>query len=273
METDAHLALKRLAVAHLLRSGCMAVATEVLCPIARFRIDVAGYQDTLPLPAEALVAGVSAPLFAGQAAQATGSRRCPPRTIIIECKQSRSDFLRDRRDMERLLSIRARLEARRVFIEERLRHEEPQLRRAGETLFPECDAWDFERSRRPSYQETLRRLERIDEQIHGETKFCRLARWRLADRMFLIAPRGMIRPGEVPPGWGLLECPRRMIERPDSIPERLGELAEDAVRVRIEPPERWTPEKRRVRLLRNIAVAATRNALRAQSAERRPTTA
>ena len=40
-ETIQHLELKRLAVEWLRRMGCSAVATEVRCPISRWRVDVA----------------------------------------------------------------------------------------------------------------------------------------------------------------------------------------------------------------------------------------
>ena len=45
MESIEHLELKRLAVAWLARLGCRAVATEVRCPIARYRVDAAGWLD------------------------------------------------------------------------------------------------------------------------------------------------------------------------------------------------------------------------------------
>lgn len=45
METTTHLHLKRLAVGYLRALGCPAFATEVRCPIARYRVDVAGYLD------------------------------------------------------------------------------------------------------------------------------------------------------------------------------------------------------------------------------------
>ena len=45
MESFAHLELKRLAVACLARLGCQAIATEVRCPISKYRIYVAGWLD------------------------------------------------------------------------------------------------------------------------------------------------------------------------------------------------------------------------------------
>ena len=44
-ETIQHRELKRLAVEWLRRMGCSAVATEVRCPISRWRVDVAGWFD------------------------------------------------------------------------------------------------------------------------------------------------------------------------------------------------------------------------------------
>jgi hypothetical protein len=84
METHAHRTLKRMALAFLRSQGCSAVATEVGCPICRYRADAAGYADVDPLE----------------------QRRCEPRVIVIECKQSREDFLRDRRQVDRLLRLR-----------------------------------------------------------------------------------------------------------------------------------------------------------------------
>jgi hypothetical protein len=45
METIAHLQLKRLSLAFLRAAGCMVFANEVRCPISRYRVDCAGYQD------------------------------------------------------------------------------------------------------------------------------------------------------------------------------------------------------------------------------------
>ena len=42
-ETIEHLELKKLAVEWLRRLDCTAVATEVRCPISRWRVDVAGW--------------------------------------------------------------------------------------------------------------------------------------------------------------------------------------------------------------------------------------
>ena len=90
--------------------------------------------------------------------------------------------------------------------------------------------------------------------LYGQTKFFTIARYRLADRLFLAAPYGMIRRSELPPGWGLLECPTRWL-RPDAFCRRADT---GALRLTVEPTSRPAPTEYRQRLLRNIAVAASR---------------
>jgi hypothetical protein len=236
METLAHQNLKRLASTFLRSNGCLAYAHEVRCPISRYLVDCAGYKDRDPAE----------------------RRRCPAETILVECKQSRSDFLRDRQSADRLLALRAHLIRVQESIErERIVVEEPHLRRTGSSLFAELDDWDFAGSRLPCYRRVQRQLRRLDEQLYGETKFYLVARYQLADRLFLAAPRGMIRPCELPRGWGLLDCPPRSL---DQIPanDRLDEPP--ALSIRIEGPQLQSKPEFRLRLLRNIAVAATKAA-------------
>lgn len=221
METDAHQRLKRMAVGFLREQGCRAVATEVSCPIARYRVDVAGYQDR------------------------------PAATVLIECKQDRADYMRDRRDADRLVELRRELEAIRRSIEERrIKRHEPHLRRSGSSLFPELETWDFSRSRLAGYRRLLRRIRDIELRLCGETKFFMIARYHLADRLYLAAPYGMVQPRELPGGWGLLECAPRTLRGGGG-----------ALRVTVEAPPRASRPQHRVRLLRNIAVAASRTVL------------
>jgi hypothetical protein len=204
----------------------------VACPFSRYRIDVAGYTDRIPV-------AQSPP------------QRCEPRTVIVECKQSRSDFLRDSEHAQELIALRARLDLIRQSIEEnRIKHFEPQLRCNGTSLFAELEEWDFSRSRLRSYRDILRKLRRIDEKLHGQTKFFLMARYRLADRLYIAAPRGMIRRSELPPGWGLLECPPGRVR---------GRRSSEApmLSISVAPPEHVPKPAYRARMLRNIAVAAS----------------
>jgi hypothetical protein len=248
METSEHQRLKQLAVAFLREHGCLAVATEVRCPISRYRVDVAGYAD--------VVVSRSSPLIGER--HGNGARRphrCPPRTVFIECKCSRADFLRDRQDRERLLRRRLQLDRLRGAMEEqRLRIEEPDLRCAGSSLFPEMETWEFTRSRLPAYRRLLRRLRRLDQMLHGQTKFCMMSRYALADRLYIAAPHGMLKPRELPPGWGLLESSKRALKGRDPNGDLFGD---SLLEVRVTAPPLPTKQLYHERLLRNIAVSAS----------------
>jgi hypothetical protein len=177
------------------------------------------------------------------------------KTVIIECKQARSDFLIDSRDMDDLLAERDRLlRVRKVLEEQIVKACEPQLRLSGSRLFPDLEEWDFAASRVGSYRAVLNDLRRLDEQMHGQSKFWIMAHYRLADWLYLAAPVGVIRPREIPPGWGLLEMDRGAFRGPDN-------GSGPGLRVRVRAPELQGKPEHRLRLLRNIAVSATRRQL------------
>jgi hypothetical protein len=247
METKAHQRLKRIAGDFLRLRGCQILAGEVCCPISRYRIDVAGYLDTI-------VAGVT---MDGNLVK----RRCEPRTIMIECKQSREDFLRDAEQIAPLLDLREKYQGICASIQEhRIKRLEPQLRKAGTSLFAELDDWDFTASRLRGYRRVLRRLRRIDEKLHGETKFFLMARYRLADEMYLAAPSGVIKTRELPQGWGLLECDGDALR---DIEEGDRSNGECGLRVAVAAPVHCARPAHRERFLRNIAAAACRASSRA----------
>lgn len=273
-ETLDHLALKRLAVAWLWRLGCRVVATEVRCPIGRYRVDVAGWFDR---PIEGLLARAASGRRdeGGLWASVEGERRTRAsgpegwRTVIIECKQSRADLLRDGSDPEALRAERERLERRRREIEEtRVKRHEPELRRESSSLFDELAEWDFSKSRLASYRAVLREIERVDRALYGETKFARFARYRLADRLLLFTPAGLIRERERPEGWGLVECHRRPLRRERAaMAAGVDPLADLPLRERAPAPALASPPVRRERLFRSIAMAASREAVRRTAPE------
>jgi hypothetical protein len=251
METPTHKSLKSAAVRLLLANGCVAAAAEVSCPIARHRVDAAGYLDPLSKkPRRASIAEDSSltPIL-------TRGERA--RTIIVECKQSRADFLSDRADALALRERRAHLEAVRAAIEDRiLKVCEPELRQTGSSLFPDLERWDFAKSRLASYRSVLRDLAAVDKQLHGSSKFWRLAHYRLADALYIAAPLGMLRPHELPRGWGLLEVSRSAV---------------DAGQWHITSPAPLLEGRamHRRRLLRNIAVALSKRSAGAETTDAR----
>lgn len=232
MESHSHANLKRLALDFLLAQGCCAAAIEVACPISRYRIDAAGFVDKLP-----------ARVRPGPAPRVLFPRAAGAATVLIECKCSRADFLRDQRALPDLLRRRDHLlRALERNRSELVRVMEPHLRRSDGFLFAEMESWDFSRSRLHSHRAIVRALRQIDRKLYSETKFFMIAQYRLGARLFILAPRGMLRPREVPAGWGLLEL------------DRAGDIRLAADAPRLEPSERSVH-----RTLRNIAVAATRD--------------
>ncbi|HWB21243.1 MAG TPA: hypothetical protein VG711_13170 [Phycisphaerales bacterium] len=245
-----------MAIRHLRACGFRAVATEVSCPLHRYRVDVAGYLDSGQPPAQQ-----SLPI---------------PRTVIIECKQSRADFYRHADDAPQLRLQRDHL--RRIvdsIIEHHVKPQEPHLRQSSSMLFSDLEDWDLAESRHPAYRESEDQLLSVEEKLHGNTKFYFLSRYRLADQLYIAAPQGLIASTELPSGWGLLECPVAMLNA--------EEVNLDASHVHPTSPttvitgnQPAAPEQplvsplfessesvwhnalphRRARLLRNIAIAA-----------------
>ena len=242
-ETKRHLQLKDIALAWLRAIGCRAVASEVSCPFNRYRFDALGWLDHADDPRAVEVLG-------HPAAEARA-----PRVIAIECKQSRADFASDDKDPKELVRRKEYLiERRRVIEELRIKVREPHLRHAGSTLFESLDTWEFGASRIAAYRAVVTELASIDERLGIDTKFAMLARWRVADHLLVMAPHGLLRPREVPGGWGLVEVdPKALRKGWEPI---VGEPIPCSMRVA--PASLGAPEKRRARLLRNLAVAASR---------------
>lgn len=299
METRTHRRLRATAVRWLLEIGCRAVATEVTCPIGRWRLDAAGWLDDAeegPLPEPRPLLRSAAPvkvgasgsidagpgLFEAMVDPSGEARRGPrrrggprrPRTIVIECKQSRADFHRNDSTREALLAERERLRAQARRIEEvRIKRHEPHLRRIEAGLFEEEESWDFSATRIGAYRTVLERLETIERELYGRSKFDLLRRYRLADHCFVLCPRGLLQPREVPEGWGLLEWSRPRTSRPQASRADAAETDRATtttaaradlapIRRRLDAPRLETADTRRARLLRNVAVAATRAAWR-----------
>jgi hypothetical protein len=251
VETREHLGLKELASAWLLSMGCRAVAHEVPCPIARFRVDAAGWAEhDWRLGADP---ASHASIFAAERA---GDAHRAPRTVVVECKASRADFLRDDLRVDDLLAERERLLGRKAEIERDLIPvHEPHLKRAEGALFEESASWDFEKSRLLPYRRVLRQLAKLEERLHGQTKFNLIARWRLADELWILAATGVVKPREVPAGWGLAECSPAVLRRGVQHALAMGTLP---LRVIVHAPRHASPEHRRARILRNIAIELTR---------------
>jgi hypothetical protein len=259
VETPLHQELKRASRRWLRGLGCCAAACEVRCPLSRWRLDAAGYLDRVnwnerePTPAQPSQPQSSEEPPAAEDDPVTTKQRprvtCPPwcrrpekarepTTLIIECKASRSDYLRDTQRASELIARRASLYAQLAEIDEQfVKPAEPHLRRAGTFLFSDMEPWDLEASSSPARTAVLRELRKVDQSLHGQTKFFFLARYRLATHLIIAAAPGVVSSTELPLGWGLAIL-------------RSGELE-----LEVEPTTLQPTLTTRHRTIRNIASA------------------
>ena len=173
-ETPAHHRLKGLAFAWAQAAGLSVAATEVSVPKSRFRADLVALEPK------------------------TGGK-----TAIFECKQARSDLLKDSHDSA---STRAELEgftSRLRDLERLIGEHRPDLRK-GDSLFPEFESVDLSATRHAGYRRVLAELATRQSRLIRGTKFSQLFRWRTADLFYLVTEPGIFAPSEVPAGWGLL---------------------------------------------------------------------
>lgn len=175
-ETAAHLRLKRLAAAWAFAAEFDVVADEVRLPHAAYRADLAA---------------------------ARTRARPAPEIAVFECKQARADFLKDAADESATRARLRELHARRGELEALLAVHRPDLR-AGESLFPEYDRYDFSDLRHDGYHALLAEIAELKSRLFGKTKFAKLVRWRAAHACWLVVEPEICDAAEVPDGWGLL---------------------------------------------------------------------
>jgi hypothetical protein len=207
-ESPAHQFLKAASLRWAAQSGYVVAAMEVRVPQSGFRADVAAARTGKFSPKQAPCAG---------------------ETVIIECKQARSDFLKDSRSAGRATSELERLHERKQTLDRMLGQHFPSLRR-GDSLFAEFDSMDAAHIDHDGYHSVLRRIAALNRQLYGGTKFEKLVRYCSADLLFLATPPGLILPHELPAAWGLLECDGESV-RAVALPQRLAHAPDQRFRL------------------------------------------
>lgn len=187
-ETSRHLGLKALAAAWAAREGMPFVAPEVSFPHRRFKVDVAACAPTRKVPSRQPVRHISSLLKAA---------------AIFECKQARSDLIRDNKKQARLSEKLKSLEARRLELEALMQIHLPHLAN-GEALFPEFDSYRLREHKHAPYKKLMREISIAKRGVIAGTKFDRLYRYKMANLHYLVAEEGLLGDQEVPIGWGLL---------------------------------------------------------------------
>jgi hypothetical protein len=214
-ETENHVRLKTLALAWAQANGFTICAPEVRVPRSGYRADVAAI-----------------------------GRGAAARTAVFECKQSRTDLLKDAHAEAATRLRLAELTARRRTLEELLAVHRPDLRR-GEALWPEYDAWDFSSIEHRAYRGLLDELETVQRRVLRGTKFSKMFRYRCADFLYLVVEDGIFAEAEIPAGWGLLI------------------RTDDTLRLARPPANLDAAPQQRTALLEMIAAAGTRAVNRA----------
>lgn len=225
-ETVAHTQLKKLAVISAQQQGYTICGVEIRLPHSNYRADVVAYRPEskkLPIPGSARLVR-----------QSTIGM-----TAVFECKQVRSDFLKDSHSEVITLKKLQVLEARRRKLEQLIGLHLPSLRK-GESLFAEYDGIDTTNYEHKTYHRVLREIAILQRRLYGKTKFDKVTRYQCANLCYLVVEDGILESHEVPLGWGLLA--------------RRG----DALVLERRPTWQDVSEPTRLALLQQVAVASTR---------------
>jgi len=189
-ETEQHQRLKILALQWARDAGYRIGAEEVTVHEFRFRIDAAAYKPVA---------------WTGQKLQAESKQGKSPvgATVIFECKQSRSDFLKDSQNESKTVETLARLHKRKKLYDEEMKVHYPSLRN-GDSLFPELESYRLEDSGWEPYRKLVAEIGLLSRRLHEKTKFDKLTRWGAANVQYLVAEPEVAKPHELPTGWGML---------------------------------------------------------------------
>jgi hypothetical protein len=187
-ETLRHAQLKKIALAWAFEQGLSISAPEVSFPHRRFRVDAAACSPVRKVPARRPALAITSVLKTA---------------VVFECKQVRSDLVRDNKRRRETSERLRTLEARRIEMESLLQLHLPHLAN-GESLFPEMDSYRFREVRHAGYEKLTTHIQRAKRAIAAGTKFDRLMAYRIANLHYLVIEQGLIDTCELPVGWGLL---------------------------------------------------------------------
>ena len=179
-ESAAHRALKRAAALWAQEQGFNLVAEDVRIPRSSYRADVVAADSTL-----------------------VGGPRIQ-RTAVFECKQARSDLLKDSREVLKTTQRIAELSQRKHELDRLLGLHYPSLRTSDELFAEFVVPVDVGTLGHEGYAAVVRELDQLQNRLYGKTKFDRLFTRQCVDFHYLVVQPGILQPHEVPQGWGLL---------------------------------------------------------------------
>ncbi len=187
-ETASHAGLKTLSMAWAMEQGLSITAPEVSFPYRKFRVDVAACAPVRRSPSRNSKPHLTSVLKAA---------------VVFECKQARSDLIRDNK-RHALISRRLKaMEERKSRMEALLNLHLPHLAN-GESLFPEFDSYRLREYRHVGYEKLQKSIALAKSELLEGTKFDRLLSYRLANLHYLVVEENLLEAHETPTGWGLL---------------------------------------------------------------------
>ena len=223
-ETEEHKRLKVLALQWAQASGYRIAAAEVSVPQFRMCIDVAAYKPVA---------------WSVKKLKSSGELSAIGATAIFECKQSRTDFLKDCHEDRKVRPQLERIYERKALLDQELRRHFPSLRN-GDSLFPEFETYRLGEAGYGPYDRLMSEIQLLSKRLHDKTKFDTLCRWRAANLFYVVGENGVAKVSELPFGWGLLE--------------REG----DSLALIAQPLLTEAPDENRLMLLQRIALVASR---------------
>jgi hypothetical protein len=187
-ETAHHAQLKSLALTWAREQGLSLAAPEVSFPHRRFRVDVAACCPARKVPSRTPSSHLTSVLKAA---------------AVFECKQARSDLIRDNKRREFLTRQLKTLHERRIQLESLLQLHLPHLAN-GESLFPEFDSYRLREHCHAGYKRLVKHLASAQKEVMAGTKFDRLLSYRLSNLHYLVVEDALLEAHDLPLGWGLL---------------------------------------------------------------------
>ena len=157
-ETLKHSSLKNLALAWARDHGMSLAAPEVSFPHRKFRVDVAACAPVRKVPSRMPATSITSVLKAA---------------AVFECKQVRSDLIRDNKKRDLLTKRLKVLDARRSKLESLLQVHLPHLAN-GESLLPEFDSYRLREHQHEGYRKLVKEIALAKRGVLHGTKFDRL---------------------------------------------------------------------------------------------------
>ncbi|MDD3885860.1 MAG: hypothetical protein PHI35_03200 [Victivallaceae bacterium] len=161
------------------------------------------------------------------------------KTAVVMLYERFDNCFADCADRDARLAVIHSLLEQKERLESVIRVQEPHLA-SSDDLFDDFRSWDYASSTNAEYRKLCRKLDSLRMALHQGSRLENIRRTGVADYCYLAVPEGLVEPGEIAMGWGLVYLKS----------DRSFTLVREA-----DPQDGVTPAARQI-LAQNIAVAA-----------------